>query len=273
MLAATFEYLARFVRDNSANVIDDSNRYLIESRLERLLYSEGAKDVDDLSNKLRTQDFGDLHRKVLEAMTNHETWFLRDISHFDALKQVVLPDLLERRKSQRRLSIWSAGCSSGQEIYSIAMVIREHFRDMLTWNLTLLGSDLSQTILQRAERGRYSQLETSRGLPAALLAKYFEPAGPEWQLSPCVRDMVTFRQMNLSAPWPEIGEFDVVFLRNVLMYFPLDTRKDILQKVRLRLRSRGILFLGAAESTLGFESGYEPVRFQRCLYYKLRDSK
>jgi len=265
---ATFAYLAQMVRDHSAIVLDETKAYVVESRLAPLLYSEGVRDIDELAYRLRDDRSAPLRRRVLDAMTNNETWFFRDLYPFDALKSVVLPEILSRADGGKSLSVWSAACSSGQEIYSVAMLIRETFPSLLNRKLTLLGTDVSEAILQRARTGAYSQLEVNRGLPAILLAKYFQQAGRDWQLKRIILDMAGFRSLNLSLSFPFVGEFDVVFLRNVLIYFSLDSRREILARIRRVLRPGGVLFLGAAETTLNLDDSYERVPFQKSFYYR-----
>lgn len=266
---ATFAYLVQMVRTHSAIVLDESKSYLVESRLGPLMYSEGMRDVDELARKLRDDSFGPLHRRVLDAMTNNETWFFRDLYPFEALKSAILPELIRKREVERSLSIWSAACSSGQEIYSVSMLIREHFPSLLSWRLNLLGTDISEAILSRARAGVYTQLEVNRGLPALLLAKYFQQSGRDWVLNSRIRDMAAFRSINLSQPpWPTFGSFDVVFLRNVLIYFPLDVRREILARVRQVIRPGGCLFLGSAETTLNLDDSYERVPFQKSFFYR-----
>jgi chemotaxis protein methyltransferase CheR len=265
---ATFAYLAQMVRNHSAIVLDETKAYVVESRLTPLLYSEGVRDIDELAYRLRDDRFMPLRRKVLDAMTNNETWFFRDLYPFEALKNAVLPEIMRRADAPKSLSVWSAACSSGQEIYSVAMLIRENFPSLLNYNLTLLGTDISEAILQRARTGIYSQLEVNRGLPAILLAKYFQQIGRDLQLKRSILDMAGFRSLNLSSPFPFVGEFDVVFLRNVLIYFSLDVRREILARIRRVLRPGGILFLGAAETTLNLDDNYERVPFQKSFFYR-----
>ncbi len=265
---ATFSYLAQMVRDHSAIVLDESKAYVVESRLGPLLYSEGVRDIDELAYRLRDDRCGPLRRKVLDAMTNNETWFFRDLYPFEALKMAVLPQLLRQRESEKSLGIWSAACSSGQEIYSVAMLIRENFPSALNWRLNLMGTDISEAIMSRARAGVYSQLEVNRGLPALLLARYFQQAGRDWQLKKLILEMARFSPVNLSAQWPSLGRFDVVFLRNVLIYFSLNVRREILARVRDVLRPGGCLFLGAAETTLNLDDSYERVPFQKSFYYR-----
>jgi len=265
---STFAYLARMVREHSAIVLDESKSYLFESRLGPLLYSEGVSDIDELAYRLRDDRFGPLRRKVLDAMTNNETWFFRDLYPFEALKATILPERMRSRENEKTLSIWSAACSSGQEIYTVAMLIREHFPGLLNWRLTLLGTDISEAILERARAGIYSQLEVNRGLPALMLARYFRQVGRDWQLEKSILEMAGFRWINLSSAWPPLGCFDVVFLRNVLIYFPLEVRREILAQVRQVIRPGGYLFLGAAETTLNLDDRYERIPFQTSFYYQ-----
>ena len=265
---ATFAYLAQMVRDHSAIVLDETKAYLVECRLGPLVYSEGVRDIDELAYRLRDDHSGPLHRKVLDAMTNNETWFFRDLYPFEALKGAILPQIISRGDGAKSLSIWSAACSSVQEIYSVAMLLRENFPSLLNWNLTLRGTDISEAILQRARTGLYSQLEVNRGLPAILLARYFQQVGREWQLKRNVLEMASFHSLNLSSPFPSVGQFDVVFLRNVLIYFSLGVRREILARIRRVLRPGGVLFLGAAETTLNLDDTYERVPFQKSFYYR-----
>lgn len=265
---ATFAYLAQMVRDHSAIVLDESKSYVVESRLGPLLYSEGVRDIDELAYRMRDDRCGPLRRRVLDAMTNNETWFFRDLYPFEALKTVILPQLIRERQNEKSLSIWSAACSSGQEIYSVAMLIREHFPSLLNWRLTLMGTDVSEAILNRARAGAYSQLDVNRGLPAILLAKYFEQVGRDWQLRKSILELARFSSVNLSTPWPPLGRFDVVFLRNVLIYFSLNVRREILARVRDVLRPGGCLFLGAAETTLNLDDSYERVPVLKAFYYR-----
>jgi chemotaxis protein methyltransferase CheR len=268
LAAADFDYLRTLMKNHTAIVLDAGKEYLAETRLAPFLGEQKCSSVQELLTLLRRQNFNVLHRRVLDAMTNNETWFFRDLYPFEALKATILPQIISRPDSARSLSIWSAACSSGQEIYSVAMLIRENFPSLLNLNITLLGTDISDAILQRAEAGRYSQLEVNRGLPAILLAKYFQQEGRDWQLKRNVRDMARFRFVNLSSPFPHLGPFDVVFLRNVLIYFAMDVRREILARIRHALRPGGVLFLGSAETTLNLDDSYERVPFQKTFYYR-----
>lgn len=264
-----FDYLRKIVRQHAAIVIDADKDYLAESRLAPVAENEGFGSIDDLIASLERQSFGALHRKVVDAMTNNETWFFRDFQPYDAFKQILIPDLMEKRASTRRITIWSAACSSGQEPYSIAMCLRENFL-VPGWNFNITATDLADHILERARRASYSQMEVSRGLPTPLLTKYFAQDELRWQLGPEIRRMVEFRSLNLIGQWPVMPSVDIVFLRNVLIYFDVEIKKMILEKVRRVLHPDGYMFLGAAENTLNLDDHFERVPFGRTAYYRLR---
>jgi chemotaxis protein methyltransferase CheR len=264
-----FSYLRELVRKHSAIVIDADKDYLVDGRLSPLVDREGLKSIDDLIKSLVCLPFGTLHQNVVDAMTNNETWFFRDFQPFDALKREILPELMARNSATRKISIWSAACSAGQEPYSLAMCLREYF-DQPGWNYSILASDLAEHILERSRRGCYSQMEVSRGLPALLLAKYFQSKGVAWELKPEIREMVTFRQINLISSWPYMPPVDVMLLRNVLIYFDVDTKKAILKKARSVLKPNGYLLLGGAESTLNLDNSFERIAFGTSAYYRLR---
>ncbi len=268
-----FEYLRRMMRNDAAIVIDEDKQYLAESRLMPLVSTEGYPSVQKMLEEMRTRPSGELHRKVLDAMTNNETWFFRDLDPFEALRTTIISDILQRRQTQRRLTIWSAAASTGQESFSIAMLIREHFPGLLAWDLKILATDISDRALQRARQGIFSQLEVNRGLPAQLLAKYFEQEGSEWRICSPIKSMVTFRRMNLAEPWFDLPCADIILLRNVLIYFDVEKKKEILARVVRALAPDGYLFLGCAETTLNLSDEFERVPCGRIFCYRLRDSK
>jgi chemotaxis protein methyltransferase CheR len=209
---------------------------------------------------------------VVELMTTNETWFFRDLRPFEVLRSSILPELLTRRSDERRLHIWSAACSSGQEPYTMAMIISEHFPQLASWNVRIIATDLSTEILDRARAGRYSQLEVNRGMPAALLVKYFRKVGNEWHISDAIRRQVEFRELNLVEAWLVLPLMDLVFLRNVLIYFDVETKKSIFGRVRRLLRPDGYLMLGGAETTLNIDDAFERTAFDRAGAYQLRTS-
>jgi chemotaxis protein methyltransferase CheR len=267
---ADFEYVRDLVRQRSARVLEADKAYLVETRLLPLAQEEGLPSVGALVARLGAgAAAGGLAQRVVEAMTINETSFFRDPPAFDAFREVVLPELLRRRAAERALRVWSAACSTGQEPYSLAMLLREH-RAADGWDVRVLATDLSGAALERARRGRYSQLEVNRGLPAGLLVKWFQRQGLEWQLKDEVRRAVKFRALNLAAPWPALPPPDVVFLLNVLIYFDVPTKQRVLANVRRVLRPDGYLFLGGAETTLNLDEGCERVSAERASCYRLR---
>jgi chemotaxis protein methyltransferase CheR len=268
---ADFEFVRKLIYERSAIVLEPSKAYLVDARLTPIVRREGLASLGDLVARLRAESFGELHRTVVEAMTTNETTFFRDVHPFDALKRHVVPSVLSRKAQERTLNVWCAACSSGQEPYSIAMLLRESFPQLASWTIQIIATDLSNDILERAKRGVYSQLEVNRGLPAVLLVRHFKRQGVEWQVSDDLRAMVTFRPLNLIESWPLLPRMDVIFLRNVLIYFDVDTKKAILAKVRRVLHTEGYLFLGGAETTTNLDETFERVQFEKSGCYRLRE--
>ncbi len=267
LTSADFDFIRGLVREQSAIVLEQDKHYLVETRLQMLVKSDGFPSVEHLMAEVRA---GKRHTRVVEAMTTNETSFFRDLQPFEAFRKLVLPELTAKRTGQRRLQIWCAACSTGQEPYSIAMLLREHSPGLKDWNLQLLASDLAGNVLERARRATFNQLEVNRGLPAPLLLKYFRQEGTQWQLKDEIRSMVQFQQLNLIGLWPALPEMDVVFLRNVLIYFDVPVKQQILARVRRILRPDGFLFLGGAETTLNLDDAFERVPFERSGCYRLR---
>lgn len=267
------DYVRDLVYKRAAIVLEPSKQYLVESRLTPLARDEGFESIDALVARMRNQPFNGLHTRVIEAMTTNETSFFRDVHPFDALRTHVLPKIIEKRTISRSLFIWCAAASTGQEPYTIAMVIREHFPQLATWNVRILGTDLSTEVLERAREGKYRQLEVNRGLPASYLVKYFEQRGSDWQIKRELRGMVEYKQANIIEPWPAMATPDVIFVRNILIYFDIETKKKILGRMRGILAPHGALFLGGAENTLGLDDGYERVAEGRAVFYRLKSGK
>jgi chemotaxis protein methyltransferase CheR len=266
-----FDYVRNLIRERAGITLEPGKEYLVESRLEPLAREEGFPTLQHMIAGLKSSPFASLHQKVVQAMTTNETSFFRDVRPFDILKTVVLPELLTARAAERSLNLWCAASSSGQEPYTIAMLLRETIPVQLaTWNLRFIASDISTEMLARAIQGRYSQLEVNRGLPATMLVKYFQKEGNDWQIRADIRRMVEFREINLTEPWSTLPPVDIVFMRNVLIYFDVETKKGILAKVRRLLRPGGFLFLGSAETTLNVDAGFEPVPVDRTACYRLR---
>jgi len=268
--AFDFEYLRKLMAEQTAIVLDAGKEYIAESRLARLVEQEGFESIRDLVQALRSNAFDGLQRRVVNAMTNNETWFFRDLLPFRALRTVVLPALISARLVERRLRIWCAACSTGQEPYSIAMLLREYFPELRNWNVHLLATDISSSVLERAQRGHYSQLEINRGLPAALLTRYFSREGLDWVISDELRRSVEFKVFNLSEPWREFPSCDVIFVRNVLIYFDLETKKQIFARIRRCLRDDSYMFMGGAETTLNLDDNFERVQFETTAFYRLK---
>ncbi len=268
--AVDFNYVRKLVREQSAIVLDDHKGYLVEARLAPLVRQHGCASIKDLLRGLRDRQPNRLHRQVVEAMTTNETSFYRDRHPFEALKRHILPELIEKRAGTRALNIWCNACSSGQEPYSIAMLLREHFPNLVTWDVRLLATDLSIEILEKAKAGRFSKMEVNRGLPITLLIKYFENEGLEWRIRQMIRERVEFRPMNLIESWPHLSPMDIVFLRNVLIYFDVPTKRTILRQIRHVLKPDGYLFLGTAETTLNLDEAYERVVIEKAVCYRRR---
>jgi chemotaxis protein methyltransferase CheR len=266
-----FNYIRNLVRKHSALLLDPGKEYLVESRLEPLVRQEGFPSLRHLVENLRSDPSTELHRKVVEAMMTHETSFFREIRVFDTFRKTILPQILAVRERQRSLHFWCAACSGGQEPYSFAMVLREHFPSLQSWNVKFIASDISREMLERARAGRYSQLEVNRGLPANLLVKYFQKRGAEWEIAPDIRRMVEFREINLIHAWPLLGRMDVIFMRNVLIYLDGEAKKDILSRVARLLGQGGFVLLGAAETTANIDASFEPVSSGGATYFRLKN--
>lgn len=252
-----FSFMQDFLKSEAAIVLEGGKEYLVETRLSPLLRKSGINSLSVLIAELRKNIAHPLRRSVIEALTTNETSFFRDLEPFEVLKSVVLPDLIARRKTTKKLTVWSAACSSGQEPYSIAMTIRENFPALSDWEITIEATDLSTAILERAKRGVFSQMEVNRGLPVTYLVKYFKKTGTEWQISDAIRKAVRFSELNLMKPLSALPPIDIVFIRNVLIYFDLKTKEQIFAQIRTVMRPDGYLFLGSAETTLNIDPNFQ----------------
>jgi chemotaxis protein methyltransferase CheR len=264
-----FADIANLVLERSAIVLESSKAYLIESRLAPVARRNQFASIAELAEAMRRTNSHKLQAEIVDAMTTNETSFFRDIHPFELLKKQILPELVARRAHEKRLTVWSNACSSGQEIYSIAMLIREHFPALDGWNIRLWGTDLSSEILERARAGVFNQTEVNRGLPIPLLTKYFRRDGIHWVISSDIRSMVRFEPVNLIESWPSVlTAVDIVFLRNVLIYFSTDTKRKILCKVRQCISDDGVLFLGGSETIMRLTDAFEQIQVSRSIYYK-----
>ena len=260
--------LRKLVYDSAAIVLERDKAYLLEARLAPLLREQGLPTMEALVERMQAATGGSLRQRIVEAMTTNETSFFRDIHPFAALKEVVMPQVLERNRSTRQLQIWCGASSTGQEPYSIAMMLREHFPILRQWQIRILATDYTSEVVARARAGRFSQIEVNRGLPTPLLLKNFRQEGTEWVLKDEIRGMVDFQRMNLIDRWPLPPSLDIVFLRNVLIYFDTPTKAALLRRVQRALRAGGYLFLGAVESVLNIAPGFAEHQAGRTLYYR-----
>ena len=251
----SYSFLQQYVYQTSGIVLDDDKGYLLEARLAPIVRKANLKSINDLCLLIRAKQRADLTQEIIEAMTTNETLFFRDALPFKVLREALLPPLLEQRKSLRRLSFWSAASSSGQEAYSLMMMLFE--MGLRDWKIDVLGTDLSERILDKARGGRYLQIEVNRGLPASHLVKYFTRQGTEWQIKDEIRQRVRFQSFDLRKPMQGLGPFDFVLCRNVLIYFDVATKKQILRGIEGTLQSGGYLLLGAAETTLELNNSFE----------------
>ena len=263
-----FAFLQQFVRANSGIVLEDDKQYLVEARLAPLLQKFTLKSIDDLVGLVRQRPSDLLRQQIVEAMTTHETFFFRDLGQYEALKKKVLPALVAERQNTRTISVWSAASSAGQEIYSLLLMMIE--MGLGDWRLDLLGTDMSNQILDKAREGKYMQLEVNRGLPAAYLVKYMVRERLEWQLKEEIRRRVRFQWFDLRSSMAGLGPFDIVFCRNVLIYFDVETKRQIITAIRGRLKEGGHLLLGGAETVLGLCDGFERVVVDQAVLYKVK---
>ena len=267
-----FDYISRLARSEAAIVLEPGKEYLVETRLGPVAQLEGFASLADFIQSLRSQvKINGMHHKVIDALTTNETLFFRDYHPFEALRRSIIPEMIEKRGSLRRLSIWSAASSTGQEPYSIAMLFLEHFPQLADWNVSILATDLSPTVLKVAQAGVYSQLEVNRGLPASYLVKYFTKMDDKWFIKDAVKKMVNFRPMNLIQSWPVMPPMDLVFIRNVMIYFDVESKQAILKKIRNCLLPHGYLFLGTAETTMNLDPQLQPITHGKAVVYRQRE--
>lgn len=267
MQPGTFERIRTLVKERAAIVLEPGQEYLVQSRLEPIAKARGLRDVDDLCKQLSSAPT-DLLNEVVEAMTTNETSFFRDHVPFEALRDTVLPQLIAERVATRNLDIWCAAASTGQEPYSIALLIREHFPGLDAWNVKILATDISRPVLEKARTGRFRQVEVNRGVGPHYLAKYFKQNGTEFELDPELRKMVRFDELNLIQSWPRLPAFDLIFIRNVLIYFDVEAKRSILQRARRQMATDGYLFLGGSEAMPGDNLGFDKLPIPRAGCYR-----
>ena len=266
LTADNLRFLCHTIYSESGIVLDESKSYLLEARLLPVAREEGESTLDGLCNLVRAAGGRRLRDKVVEALTTNETLFFRDIKPFEALEKLLIPELMAPRAATRQLRFWCAACSTGQEPYSLAMLWRE--MNIPGWQIDILATDLADNVLERARAGRFQQLEVNRGLPAKYLVKYFRRDGMTWEISADIRNMVRWQKFNLKDSMAGMPAFDVVFCRNVLIYFDLQTKRSILANFRKVLRPGGCLILGASETTLNVDYTYIRKQVGPAIFYQ-----
>ena len=266
MTPLDYEYLRKLLKERSGLDLSADKHYLVESRLVPLARRVGLPGIPELVQKMKGAGADALTADVVEAMTTNETFFFRDKIPFDHMRETILPALTKARANRRTLRIWSAACSTGQEPYSIAMLLREAGQALVGWRVEIVATDLAQSVLEKSKAGMFSQFEVQRGLPIQLLVKYFTQVGELWQLNADIRGMVQHRQLNLLQDFSQLGMFDVIFCRNVLIYFDQDTKAAIFERLAKQLEPDGMLMLGAAESVVGITDVFKPYPDRRGLY-------
>jgi chemotaxis protein methyltransferase CheR len=260
-----YEYLRKFLRDHSGLDLSADKQYLIESRLLPLARKAGLSGIGDLVQKLQAGS-GALVTGVVEAMTTNETFFFRDKVPFDHFRDTIMPEIIKARAGRKSVRIWCAAGSTGQEPYSLAMCLKEMGAALSGWRVEIVATDLSQEVLEKSKAGIYSQFEVQRGLPIQMLVKYFKQTGETWQINPELRAMIQHRQLNLLHDFAQLGTFDVIFCRNVLIYFDQDTKINIFNRLARQIEGDGFLVLGAAETVVGLTDTFRPIAERRGLY-------
>lgn len=264
---ADFEWLQGHLRAQSGIVIENGRKFLAENRLGPLLWRHGLPGFDALFERMRAQPGSPLALEAVETLCSNETWFFRDMPLFDQLRASIIPSLMSQRASTRELRFWSAGCSNGQEAYSLALLLKHHFPALEGWNVSILGSDLSSAALARAEAAVYTREEVNRGLPIAMLMKYFDQVNGGWRLRPEIAESVRFERIRLDQPWEGLPRFDVILLRNVVSAFAQPDRVALLQRAYDQLAADGALILGAGEQCESV-NGFEKVEAGRSWHYR-----
>ena len=270
-----FRLWVKYVYDISGILLEPAKSYLIESRLGPLLREYACRTFGDLYQKSRMDNTRTIEKRIIDQITTNETLFFRDSAPFEMLKYKILPDVVDRKTqkafSNRPISlrIWSAGCSTGQEVYSIAIALKEILVDLNKYNAMVLGTDISGMAIARASHGTYSQFEMDRGLTSERMEQYFIHEGDVWKIKDEIRAMATFKKMNLMQPFVGLGKFDIIFCRNVAIYFTIEDRKKLFRHIEDVLAADGYLIIGSTESLTGIALQFEPKRYLRAVFYQL----
>lgn len=262
--AADYQYLCDFLKARSGLALTQEKVYLVENRLLPVARENSLKNVGELVSALKAGRSG-LATQVINAMATHETFFFRDGKPFEAFKDYMLPSIMQHNEKTKRVSIWCAACSSGQEPYTLSMMMHEK-KDLASWNVEILGTDISAPIIERAKKGHFTQFEVQRGLPVQMLVKYFKQVESDWQINPEMRKNIKFQILNLLDDFRNIGRFDLVCCRNVLIYFDAPTKTRILENIAKVLHPHGFLVLGGSETVLGLSHLYEVAEGRRGIY-------
>jgi len=260
-----FDYLRQLLRQRSGLVLSAEKQYLAESRLLPLARKHGLAGLSELVGRLKAAA-GQLGVEVVEAMTTNESFFFRDKVPFEHFRDVIMPALVAARAREKRIRIWCTAAATGQEPYSLAMSLKGMGAALAGWRVEIVATDISREVLEKAKAGIYSQFEVQRGLPIQLLVKFFSQVGEAWQIAPEIRGMVQFRALNLLGDFSSLGVFDLVFCRNVLIYFDQDTKTDVLNRIARQMPGDGYLILGAAETVVGLTDAFKPMPDRRGVY-------
>ncbi|SPD72793.1 conserved hypothetical protein [uncultured Desulfobacterium sp.] len=269
--------LSKYIKDVSGIHLDSSKAYLIETRLKNIIEETGSTSFSDLYTKAKSDVSKALERKIVDAITTNETLFFRDSGPFELLQHKILPDLIDKRSPKDLnvaplpIRIWSAACSTGQEVYSISIVLKELLFDLSKYNIKLLGTDISDTAIAQASYGSYNKFEIERGLTRDKLQKYFVANGDYWKIKDEIRALASFKKINLLMPLNGIGKFDIIFCRNVAIYFTVEDRKTLFYKIADVLENDGYLIVGSTESLTGVCPRFEPKRHLRSIFYQLKE--
>ena len=264
-----FAFLTKWLYDRTGLAIGPDKLYLVESRLSPIARKFNLSGLDAIVIELRSGRTGDFTTEVSDAMMTNESFFYRDVKPFDLFRDVVLPKLVQLRASTRKIRIWSAASSTGQEPYTIAMLLKEQEAKLAGWKIEIVGTDISRDALERAKAGLYTQFEVQRGLPVQMLLKHFKQQGDRWQISESLKQMVQYREFNLLSDPAVLGQFDVVFCRNVLIYFDQATKSSVLGRIARMMPPDGFLYLGGAETVLGISEKFAPMPGQRGIYARM----
>ncbi len=262
-MISAYASLRTYLKNAAGIVLDADREYMAESRLAPLVRKFDVSSVDALLARLNTSNDPRLRQDVIEAMTTNETYFFRDRAPFDMFENLVLPALLEQRAEERAIRVWCAGCSTGQEPYSLAMLLDANARRLAGWRVEILATDISTAALDSARQGSYNQFEVQRGLPVSQLLRYFVHEGSQWRLAEHLRARVDFRELNMMSDFSALGPFDLVFCRNILIYFDQATKIDVLRRVANVCRPDAFLVLGAAETLVGLGNAWKPHAIHR----------